>query len=144
MGKFLIAAIFIFFWKTLAITENIPFNESSIKKSYKLTNGDIIFIEQYERGNRIWKKDMKTKTYNQVAFIWNFISLAKNCEGINEKDIYFAQNLEYWLGGGAKIDDPQIRIFSLKDPSPWRDSDLGIVPNMNWAKQQCSFYKEIN
>ena len=86
---------------------------------------------------------MKTKTYNQVAFIWNFISLAKNCEGINEKNIYFAQNLEYWLGGGAIIDDAQIRIFSLKDPSPWRDSDLGIVPNMNWAKQQCSFYKEI-
>ena len=110
-GKIFNSCYFHFFFKTLAITENIPFNESSIKKSYKLTNGDIIFIEQYERGNRIWKKDMKTKTYNQVAFIWNFISLAKNCEGIKEKNIYFAQNLEYWLGGGAKIDDPQIRIF---------------------------------
>ena len=46
------------------------------------------------------------KTYNQVAF-----------RGIKEK-IYTLLKSEYWLGGGAKIDDPQIRIFSLKDPSP--------------------------
>ena len=70
--------------------------------------------------------------------------MAKNCESVKEKNIYFAQNLEYWLGGGAIIDNAQIRIFKLNDPSPWRDSDLGIVPNMKWAKQHCTFYSESN
>ena len=99
-----------------------------------------IYIEQFERGDRIWKYEVKNQTFRKLAFIWNFITLVKNCEGISEKDIYFATNLEYYLGGGTKIDNPQIRIFSLDDPSPWRDSDLGIVPNIDWAKQFCEFY----
>ena len=73
----------------------------------------------------------------------NFIALAKWCESINETDIYFGQNREYWLGGGANIDYAQIRIFSLYDPTPWRDSDLGIVHNMERAKQWCVFYEPI-
>ncbi len=83
---------------------------------------------------------LKTKKFNNISFVWNFISLAKRCEGIKEQNIYFANNLEYYLGGGSKVDNPQIRIFSLNDSSPWRDSDLGIVPNMDWAKQYCEFY----
>ena len=81
----------------------------------------------------------KNQTFKKLTFVWNFITLAKYCEGISEKDIYFAVNLEYYLGGGTKIDNPQIRIFSLDDPSPWRDSDLGIVPNIDWAKQGDKF-----
>ena len=37
----------------------------------------------------------------------------------------------------------QIRIFDLYDPSPWRDSDLGITPNMEYAKEWCTFYEPI-
>ena len=119
---------------------NLPFNKANLQSSYTLDDGDKIYIEQFERGDRIWKYDVKNQTFRKLAFVWNFITLVKNCEGINEKDIYFATNLEYYLGGGTKIDNPQIRIFSLDDPSPWRDSDLGIVPNINWAKQFCEFY----
>ena len=100
----------------------------------------MIFIEQFERGDRIWNYNIKTKKFNNISFVWSFISLAKRCEGIKEQNIYFASNLEYYLGGGSKVDNPQIRIFSLNDPSPWRDSDLGIVPNIDWAKQHCEFY----
>ena len=105
--------------------KNLPFNSANL---------------QSERGDRIWKYDFKNQTFKKLAFVWNFITLVKNCEGISEKDIYFATNLEYYLGGGTKIDNPQIRIFSLDDSSPWRDSDLGIVPNIDWAKQFCEFY----
>ena len=35
-------------------------------------------------------------------------------------------------------------IFSLYDPSPWRDSDLGIVPNIEWANSFCNFYNPID
>ena len=52
----------------------------------------------------------------EVSFLKKII--LKSCEGINERDIYFANNLEYYLGGGTNIDNPQIRIFSLNDPSP--------------------------
>ena len=120
--------------------KNFPFNSANLQSSYTLDDGDKIYIEQFERGDRIWKYDVKNQTFKKLAFIWNFITLVKNCEGISEKDIYFATNLEYYLGGGTKIDNPQIRIFSLDDPSPWRDSDLGIVPNIDWAKQFCEFY----
>ena len=119
---------------------NYPFKKKNIQAEYKLDNNNMIYIEKFERGDRIWTYNIKTKKFNNISFVWSFISLAKSCEGIKEKNIYFASNLEYYLGGGSKIDDPQIRIFSLNDPSPWRDSDLGIVPNMDWAKQYCEFY----
>tara|TARA_B100000989_G_scaffold235226_1_gene182069 strand:- start:6 stop:461 length:456 start_codon:yes stop_codon:yes gene_type:complete len=120
--------------------KNLPFKKSNLQSSYILDDGDIIHIEKFERGDRIWKYDLKNQTFKKLTFVWNFITLAKYCEGISEKDIYFAVNLEYYLGGGTIIDNPQIRIFSLDDSSPWRDSDLGIVPNIDWAKQFCEFY----
>ncbi len=134
--------------KTILLTsilnssEKFPFNKSELEKSYKLNNENIIFIQQYERGDRIWEKDTKANTYKNISHVWNFIALAKRCETIKEENIYFAHNLEYWLGGGNNIDNPQIRIFRLFDNSPWRDSDLGIVPNMKWARKFCIFYKE--
>ena len=45
--------------------------------------------------------------------------------------------------GGTTIDDPRIRIFSLYDTSPWDDSDLDIVPNMDHAKEWCTFYEPL-
>ena len=117
-----------------------PFKKENIQSKYTLDDYNMIFIEQFERGDRIWNYNIKTKKFNNISFVWSFISLAKRCEGIKEQNIYFASNLEYYLGEGSKVDNPQIRIFSLNDPSPWRDSDLGIVPNIDWAKQHCEFY----
>jgi len=50
---------------------------------------------------------------------------------------------EYWLGGGAIIDYAQIRVFSIYNRSPWRDSDLGIVDNIERAESWCEFYDPI-
>ena len=140
---------FIFFFIILILNVNaedkliqkkLPFDLSSLQSSYTLDDGTKIYIEQFGRGDRIWEYNSEDKSFKELTFVWNFIALAKNCEGINEMNIYFAQNLEYYLGGGTNIENPQIRIFSLNDPTPWRDSDLGIVPNINWAKQFCEFY----
>ena len=119
--------------------EKFPFKDASIKKTYKLDNGNTIFIEQTGFNDAIWEKDSKTNELRQISFVWNFIALAKSCESINEKDIYFAQNKEYFLMGGID-EEPTIRIFDLHNKHPWRDSDLGIVPNMEWTKQWCVFY----
>ena len=103
---------------------NLPFDKLNLQSSYLLDNGKEIYIEQFERGDRIWEYNSQDQSFKELTFVWNFIGLAKYCDGIKEKNIYFANNLEYYLGGGTNIDNPQIRIFSLNDPSPWRDSDL--------------------
>jgi hypothetical protein len=38
---------------------NLPFDKSHLEKTYQLDNGNIIYIEQYERGDRIWKYQIK-------------------------------------------------------------------------------------
>ena len=123
--------------------KKLPFNLDNVQSIYKLNNGNTIYIEQYERGDRIWEQDILSKKINNISFVWSFISLAENCEGIANENIYFAVNLEYYLGGGTKIDNPQIRIFALNEPKPWRDSDLGIVYNMDSVKDICTFYKDL-
>ena len=141
--------LFLFFFLNYILNLNFLYaqksstiDKSNIKKMYHLKNGDSVIIENYERGDRIWIKKINGDAYFNISHIWNFIALAEKCEGIENKDIYFAINLEYWLGGGTNLENPQIRIFNLYDPSPWRDSDVGIVPNMKWAKQFCTFYNE--
>ena len=119
--------------------DNLPHKDFVIKQSYKLDNGNTIIIEQTKMNNVIWEKDFKTNKFNKVSTVWNFIALAKSCESIDEKNIYFALNKEYYLMGGID-EEPTIRIFDLYNKKPWRDSDLGIVPNMNWTKQWCEFY----
>ena len=143
--RLLIYLILLFSFPILLFSDEskVPFNKKNLESTYKLNNGNIIYIEQYERGDRIWEKNISTGKINNISYVWNFIALAQKCESINEENIYFAVNLEYYLGGGNNLDNPQIRIFSLHDPSPWRDSDLGIVPNMEWTKQWCVFYNPI-
>ena len=48
---------------------------------------------------------------------------------IDNQNIYFANSLEYWFAGGNNIDYPEIRIFELYEPKPWRDTDIGIAPD---------------
>ena len=120
-----------------------PWKEFNVQKIYLLDNSKIIYIEQHGRGDAIWEKNEKTNELKKISGLWAFLELARQCEGIKERDIYFGVNLEYYLMGGNNIDDPNIRIFSLYDPSPWRDSDLDIVPNMDHAKQWCTFYEPL-
>ena len=144
--KFLIHLLLFLIYPTIVFTNEIklPFNLDNIQSIYQLNNGNKIYIEQYERGDRIWEEDISNNKINNISFVWSFISLAENCEGIENENIYFATNLEYYLGGGTNLDNPQIRIFSLYDPTPWRDNDLGIVPNIEWANSFCNFYKPLD
>lgn len=120
----------------------LPFDKKNIKAIYKINNGNLIYIQSFERGDRIWERQKNSKELKEISFVWNFIALAEKCEYIKKDNIYFATNLEYWFGGGTNIDYPEIRIFDLYEPKPWRDSDLGITPDMEYAEQWCKFYKE--
>jgi len=142
--KFILFFLVLIFIQNLTLSnETSSFKKDNLQAIYHLNNGNKIYIEQYERGDRIWEKKHNSNQINKISHVWSFIALAKKCEGIEGENIYFASNLEYYLGGGAIIDNPQIRVFTLYNPNPWRDSDLGIVKNMNDTKQWCEFYKDL-
>ena len=88
-----------------------PYYPFHIQAIYQLDDGNKIYIEQYEHGDIIWKQDSKTGKFTKLAKVWSFIALAKSCERIDKKNIYFATNKEYYLGGGI-VEDPTIRIFN--------------------------------
>ena len=121
----------------------VPFKKENIKAVYKINNGNLIYIQSFERGDRIWELKKNSKEIIEISIVFNFIALAEKCEFIKKDNIYFAQIREYWFGGGAVIDNAQIRIFELYDKAPWRDSDLGITPDIEYAKQWCKFYKKL-
>ena len=121
----------------------IPFKKENIKAIYEINNGNLIYIQSFERGDRIWELKKNSKELIEISIVFNFIALAEKCEFIKKDNIYFAQNRECWFGGGAVIDNAQIRIFELYDKAPWRDSDLGITPDIEYAKQWCKFYKKL-
>ena len=122
----------------------IPFKKENLKAIYKIDEGNWIYIQSFERGDRIWERKKNSDDIKEVSIVYNFIAIAEECEFIKQNNIYFAQNREYWFGGGAIIDNAQIRIFELYDETPWRDSDLGITPDMEYAKEWCIFYEKID
>ena len=101
--------------------------------SWKLVSDFNQFIFEYDR---------RENTIKQISIIWNFIALAKECEGLDQKNIYFAQNKEYYLMGGWN-ENPDIRIFDLYNPQPWHDNYLEIVPSMNYVGNLCKFYEPM-
>ena len=123
-------------------TPQFPHKDFKIKYKYKLNNGNTIYVEPTGVNDAIWELNRRTGLLTKKAIVWNFIALAKKCETIDETNIYFAQNKEYYLGGGID-ENPSIRIFSLNNKKPWRDSDLGIVSSMKSARQWCVFYNKF-
>ena len=141
--KFISYVFFLLLISTIVVanetTPQFPHKDFKIKFIYKLDNGNTIYVEPTGMNDAVWELNRRTGLFTKKAIVWNFIALAKKCETVDESNIYFAQNKEYYLGGGID-ENPTIRIFSLNNKHPWRDSDLGIVPNMKWTKQWCVFY----
>ena len=145
MKVFIIFILFFLILNNTLIADDfkIPFKKENLKAIYKIDDGNWIYIQSFERGDRIWERKKNSKNIEEISVVYNFIAFAEKCEFIKESNIYFAQNREYWFGGGAIIDNAQIRIFKLYDKTPWRDSDLGITPDMEYAKEWCQFYEKL-
>ena len=111
-------------------------------KSFKIEENKFIYIAQGDFYQFIFEYDRIANTIKQISIVWNFIALAKECEGIDQKNIYFAQNKEYYLMGGWN-ENPDIRIFDLYNPQPWHDNYLEIVPSMNYVGNFCKFYEPM-
>ena len=109
-------------------------------KSFKLEENKFIYIAQGDFYQFIFEYDRIANTIKQISIVWNFIALAKECEGIDQKNIYFAQNKEYYLMGGWN-ENPTIRIFDLYNPRPSHNNYLEIVPSMHYVGNFCKFYE---
>ena len=62
-------------------------------------------------------------------------ALAKECEGIEQKNIYFAVNKELFFMGGINENAP-LRIYDFEG------NVYGSAPNLEYAKNHCEFYEE--
>ena len=120
-----------------------PYPDMNIIYVYQLDNGKMIYIEQTQVGSTIWEKNKTTKELKLVKHIWYFIGIAKSCPDENLENVLFAIQKEYYYMGGFN-EDPPIRMYDLYNPNPWMDNELGMVPNMKWARSWCTFYKPIN
>ena len=147
MQKLKLITFVLFFFiltkSSFAILEvtKLPYKDAEIEKIYKLDDGKFIYIEQWGRGDVIWEYDPGKDKFKEISKVWAFIDLASKCEMVDGYNIYFANILEYWFAGGTRIDNPEIRIFDLYEPKPWRGTDLGITPDMNYANSYCDFYQ---
>ena len=125
------------------VDTKFPYPDMNIIHVYQLDNGKMIYVEQTQVGSTIWKKDMTTKELKLVKHVWFFDGIAKSCPDENLENVLFATQKEYYYMGGIN-EDPPIRMYDLYNPNPWMDNELGMVPNMKWARSWCTFYKPIN
>ena len=118
-----------------------PYQNFNVKNIYRLDNGKTIFIEQTGWGNTIWEK-INNGELKKISHVWFVAGIAKECSDRNLKNIIFVAHKEYYLMGGIDENAP-IRIHNLYNPQPYIDTALGSVPNMEYAKEWCKFYKPI-
>ena len=64
---------------------------------------------------------------------FSFEGFAKECDGIEAKNIYFAQDKEYYFQGGFDESAP-LKIYDLEG------NFYGTAPNIEYAKPWCEFY----
>lgn len=64
---------------------------------------------------------------------FSFEGFAKECDGIKAKNIYFAQDKEYYFQGGFDENAP-LKIYDLEG------NFHGTAPNIEYAKPWCKFY----
>ena len=108
------------------------FDETRVKKKYKINN-KILVISNNHFLDEVHLCDSSLKNCVLINRHFGFLDLAKECENVQSKNIYFAVNKEYFFMGGINHDAP-LRIYDLEG------NVYGSAPNLDYAKQFCKFY----
>ena len=108
------------------------FDETRVKKKYKIDN-KILVISNNHFLDEVHLCDSSLKNCALINRHFGFVDLAKECENVQSKNIYFAVNKEYFFMGGINHDAP-LRIYDLEG------NVYGSAPNLDYAKQFCKFY----
>ena len=108
------------------------FDETRVKKKYKIDN-KILVISNNHFLDEVHLCDSSLKNCALINRHFAFADLAKECEGVQSKNIYFAVNKEHFFMGGINENAP-LRIYDLEG------NVYGSAPNLDYAKQFCKFY----
>ena len=108
------------------------FDETRVKKKYKIDN-KILVISNNHFLDEVHLCDSSLKNCVLINRHFGFLDLAKECEGVQSKNIYFAVNKEHFFMGGINENAP-LRIYDLEG------NVYGSAPNLDYAKQFCKFY----
>jgi hypothetical protein len=108
------------------------FDETRVKKKYKINN-KILVISNNHFLDEVHLCDSSLKNCALINRHFAFADLAKECENVQSKNIYFAVNKEHFFMGGINENAP-LRIYDLEG------NVYGSAPNLDYAKQFCTFY----
>jgi len=108
------------------------FDETRVKKKYKINN-KILAITNNGFLDEVYLCNSSIKNCALINKHFSFIEFAKECEGVESKNIYFAVNKEHFFMGGINENAP-LRIYDLEG------NVYGSAPNLDYAKEFCTFY----
>ena len=106
--------------------------QSEVKQRYKINN-KILAITNNGFLDEVYLCNSSIKNCALINKHFSFIEFAKECEGVQSKNIYFAVNKEHFFMGGINENAP-LRIYDLKG------NVYGSAPNLNYTKGFCKFY----
>ena len=107
-------------------------DEIRFKKKYKIDN-KVLAVTNNGFLDEVYLCNSSIKNCALINKHFSFIEFAKECEGVQSKNIYFAVNKEYFFMGGINENAP-LRIYDLKG------NVYGSAPNLNYTKGFCKFY----
>ena len=129
MKKLLLTIIFSLLWFEFTFADLV---KSEVKQKYKINN-KILAITNNGFLDEVYLCNSSIKNCALINKHFSFIEFAKECDGVQSKNIYFAVNKEYFFMGGINENAP-LRIYDLKG------NIYGSAPNLNYAKGFCKFY----
>ena len=106
--------------------------QSEVKQRYKINN-KILAITNNGFLDEVYLCNSSIKNCALINKHFSFIEFAKECEGVQTKNIYFAVNKEHFFMGGINENAP-LRIYDLEG------NVYGSAPNLAYAKEFCKFY----
>jgi hypothetical protein len=129
MKKFLGIIFLSLFYINFALAD---LDEIRFKKKYKIDN-KVLAVTNNGFLDEVYLCNSSIKNCALINKHFSFIEFAKECEGVQSKNIYFAVNKEHFFMGGINENAP-LRIYGLKG------NVYGSAPNLNYAKGFCKFY----
>ena len=110
------------------------FNYEPVIKTY-IIEDHVLTVSNNGFLHEVYLCKPTSKKCKEIGRHFSFIALAKKCEGIDQKNIYFAVNKEYFFMGGINENAP-LRIYDFEG------NVYGSAPNLEYAKNHCEFYEE--
>ena len=129
MKKFLGIIFLSLFCINIALAD---LDEIRVKKKYKIDN-KVLAITNNGFLDEVYLCNSSIKNCALINKHFLFIEFAKECEGVQSKNIYFAVNKEHFFIGGINENAP-LRIYDLEG------NVYGSAPNLDYAKGFCDFY----